>query len=55
MKKLLTLVLLGFVFMYYSPAADAGVVHVSTHGKHFKHHKHSRHHHHPHFHHHSKA
>jgi hypothetical protein len=53
MKKLLTLVLLGFVFMYYSPAASARVVHAGAHSKHFKHHKHHKRH--PHHHHHSRA
>jgi hypothetical protein len=49
MKKFLMLALLGTVFMYFSPAANAYGVHMGVQVKHFKHHKHTKHHHHPHF------
>ncbi|HXB58002.1 MAG TPA: hypothetical protein VNU95_00450 [Candidatus Acidoferrales bacterium] len=52
MKKLLTLTLLAFVVVFFSPAANARGIHTVAHGKH---HKHQKHHHHPRHHHHTKA
>jgi hypothetical protein len=51
MKKLCTLILLAFVFNYFSPTVEADTVKtvtVKTHKKHQRHHRHWRHHHHHH-------
>jgi hypothetical protein len=45
MKKLLTVVLLGFVVVYFSPTAGARAIPLHAHHKHHQDHKHHRHHH----------